>query len=119
MSLVVLMVEMEQPEGISARKLVIETAKHNVITAYNGGDGLALLRRFPKVDAVIVHEKIRDISFEGMAREVRQIRPDVRIVALSPSHHVPVNGADFVVSSHDPQGLLTLLAKEFQVPTNN
>jgi len=33
-SLVVLMMEEEQPEGLSARKLVVETAKHNVLTAY-------------------------------------------------------------------------------------
>jgi hypothetical protein len=27
------MIEIEQPEGLSARKLVLETSKHNVITA--------------------------------------------------------------------------------------
>lgn len=47
-SLVVLMIEAEQPEGISSRKLVVETAKHNVITAYNPETGLKLLRRFPR-----------------------------------------------------------------------
>lgn len=30
------MIEPEMPESVSARKLVLETAKHNVITAYGG-----------------------------------------------------------------------------------
>lgn len=54
-SLVILMIEEEQPEGLSARKLVVETVKHNVLTAYNAQDGIDLLRRFPAVDAVLVH----------------------------------------------------------------
>jgi hypothetical protein len=41
------MVEVEQPEGIPARKLILEAARHNVITGYNGKDALELLRRFP------------------------------------------------------------------------
>jgi hypothetical protein len=35
MRLVVLMIEVEQPEGVSTRKLVLETARPNVITAYS------------------------------------------------------------------------------------
>ena len=54
-SLVILMIEEEQPEGLSARKLVVETVKHNVLTAYNAEDGIDLLKRFPNVDAVLVH----------------------------------------------------------------
>ena len=38
--LVVLMIETEQPEALSARKLVVETAKHNVLTAYDAQSGL-------------------------------------------------------------------------------
>ena len=57
-SLVVLMIEMEQPEGLSSRKLIIETAKHNVLTAYNAEVGLDLLRRFPNVDLALVHSSL-------------------------------------------------------------
>ena len=45
-----LIVEVEPPEGISARKLVLETAKHNVITAYSAHEGLELFHRFPAID---------------------------------------------------------------------
>ena len=56
-SLVILMIEEEQPEGLSARKLVVETVKHNVLTAYNAKEGFDLLKRFPNVDAILVHSR--------------------------------------------------------------
>jgi hypothetical protein len=34
------MIEVEQPEGVSTRKLVLETARHNVITAYTTDTGI-------------------------------------------------------------------------------
>jgi hypothetical protein len=40
--LVVLMIEVEQPEGLSTQKLVLETARHNVITAYTAAVGMKL-----------------------------------------------------------------------------
>ena len=45
MRLVILMIEVEQPEGISARKLILEAARHNVLTAYSGRVGIELLRQ--------------------------------------------------------------------------
>ena len=68
MRLVILMIEVEQPEGISARKLLLETARHNVITAYGGNVGLALLRRFPNVDVAVVHTELADYSFDQTVR---------------------------------------------------
>jgi hypothetical protein len=49
------MIEVEQPEGLSTRKLVLETARHNVITAYTAEGGMELLHRFPNVDVIVVH----------------------------------------------------------------
>ncbi len=57
-SIVMLMIEEEQPEGLSARKLVVETAKHNVLTAYKAEDGIEPLRRFPNIDVVLVHASL-------------------------------------------------------------
>jgi hypothetical protein len=47
-----LIVENEPAQGLSTRKLLIETAKHNVLTAYTGGEGVRMLERFPNVDAL-------------------------------------------------------------------
>lgn len=111
--LTALMIEVEQPEGISARKLVLETARHNVLTAYSGKDGLALMRRFPNVDVVIVHTELDRMPFGEVVRGVRQVRKDVPVIVITPRDVEP-EGADYVLPSHEPQKLLDLLATEFE-----
>jgi hypothetical protein len=117
--LVVLMVEVEQPEGISARKLILETARHNVITAYSEGDAVKLLQRFPNVDLAVIHTELEDKAFESTVRRLRGVRPELYIVAISPvgPHHE--EGVDSVLSSHDPQALLDFLAKRFEAATSD
>ena len=113
-SLVVLMVEHEQPEGLSSRKLVVETAKHNVLTAYTPEDGIELLRRFPAVDLVLVHATV--LADHALIPKLRAIAPSAPVVVASPNPALTFAGADFVISSHDPQALIDLLAREFHVP---
>ncbi len=112
--LVILMMETEQPEGLSARKLVVETAKHNVITAYRPDYGLALLRRFPKVDAILLHSSLLHPETDLIA-QVREINAESPIIVACPSRGATFPGADFVIESHRPQELLDLLAREFHV----
>ncbi len=112
-SLVILMIESEQPEGISSRKLVVETAKHNVLTAYNPTTGLALLRRFPAVDVVLVHATVLDHL--PLIEEVRTIAPRTPVIVATPNPTEIYAGADFTVPSHEPQRLLDLLAREFGI----
>lgn len=119
MRVIVLMIEIEQPEGLSARKLVLETAKHNVITAYNGRMGLQLLKRFPDVDAVVVHVDVQDIPFPEIVRQVRGIRPNVPIIALSPIGNMTLDGVNYVIPSHEPQAILNVLADHFNASTSN
>jgi response regulator RpfG family c-di-GMP phosphodiesterase len=117
--LVVLMIEVEQPEGVSSRKLILETARHNVITAYGGSVGLELLRRFPNVDAAVVHTELADSSFEEIVRELKKIRPDLPVIGISPAADRQAQGADYVLSSFDPEGLLKLLAERFEASTSD
>jgi CheY-like chemotaxis protein len=120
--LVVLMIEVEQPEGVSTRKLVLETARHNVITAYNTQTGIELLRRFPNVDVVVVHTemqnvahtKMENVSFDHTVRELKKIRSDIPIIGITPRTGKDTDGADYMLSSHDPQALLHLLAEHFE-----
>lgn len=62
---------------------------------------------------VIAHTGVRDIPFSRFMRMVREIRPDVRLIALSPEGGGAIDGADFVVSSHDPEELIQLLREKF------
>jgi DNA-binding response OmpR family regulator len=117
--LVVLMIEVEQPEGVSSRKLILETARHNVITAYGGSVGLELLRRFPNVDTAVVHTELADSSFEEIVRELKKIRPDLPVIGISPVAGRQAEGADYLLSSFDPEGLLKLLAERFEASTSD
>jgi CheY-like chemotaxis protein len=117
--LIVLMVEVEQPEGISARKLILETARHNVITAYSGKVAVDLLRRFPNVDLAIVHTELESTSFTETVRQLKITRPDLPIVAITPVVDRQLPGVDYMVSSHDPQVLLRLLADRFEAATSD
>ena len=114
MRLVVLMIEVEQPEGISTRKLVLETARHNVITAYTKDAGAELLRRFPNVDVAVVHTELDDSSFKEIVRKLKHIQGALPVIGVSPRSDVDRDGADYLVPSHDPQALLNLLAEKFE-----
>ncbi|MEO6965477.1 MAG: response regulator [Acidobacteriaceae bacterium] len=119
MRVIVLMIEVEQPEGLSARKLVLETSKHNVITAYSGKAGIQLFRRFPDMDAVVIHVDVSDMPFEEVVRQLREIRPNVPLIALSPVGAVGIPGVEYVIPSHEPQAILKVLADHFQASTSN
>ena len=108
-SLVILMMEEEQPEGLSARKLVVETVKHNVLTAYSLSDGLNLLHRFPNVDMILVHARLLEKD-PNLLAEVRAVCPDKPIIFATPFARETRPEVDFVVDSHRPQDLVKLLA---------
>lgn len=108
-SLVVLMMEEEQPEGLSARKLVVETAKHNVLTAYSLPEGLDLLHRFPNVDIILVHSKLLQEK-PDLLTEVKRTCPGKPIILATPFATETRPEVDFVVDSHKPQDLIRLLA---------
>ncbi len=116
-SLTMLMIETEQPEGLSARKLVIETAKHNVLTAYSAVEGFELLRRFPAVDAVLVHALLPDC--EQVIAGILDITPGMPVIVASPAAGRRYKGASHVVPSHQPGALLHLLADQFGASIEN
>lgn len=116
---IILMIEVEQPEGLSARKLVLETSKHNVLTAYDGASGVSLLKRFPDVDAVVIHTHVQNPGYEETVRRIREIRSDVPLIVLSPSGLDSLPDVNYVIPSHEPQALLMVLADHFNASTKN
>jgi hypothetical protein len=111
-----LVIEREYPGNISARKLVIETAKMNVITCYSSAEGIATLRRFPTVDGIVLSADVKDIPCAIAAQELKSMRPETPLIVISPSGQEPCDVADRRVSSHDPQALLDVL-KEYAPAT--
>lgn len=107
------MIEAEQPEGLSARKLVVETAKHNVLTAYSTDSGLDLLRRFPNVDAILVHGACA-AKDPSILSAIRDQVPGLPIILAAPFGNMRSPYADFVIDSHNPQEILRLLGGEIR-----
>ena len=104
-----LVVEVEPGQALSTRKLLLESAKHNVMTAHTGEEGIEMLRRFPKVDAIAIDVGLKDMECSRIAKEMKSITPQIPIVAISPRVADQCEWADKIVSSHEPRELVQLL----------
>jgi predicted SpoU family rRNA methylase len=114
---IVLIAEIEPPEGLSARKLVLETGKFNVITAYSLEEALDTLAVFPKVHGVVLHASMcREMECEDVIAEIKSNFPGMLVIALSPTTSRTYKLADHNISSHEPQELLNLLRSRFGDP---
>jgi DNA-binding response OmpR family regulator len=110
-----LMAEPEPEQALSARKLVLETAKFNVITAHSEREALELCQKFSAIDALIVHGSLPGDCAQVVAKFKGGDggRPTI---LLAPSTSTSCDGVDHRVSSHDPQELLELLRSLFGDP---
>ena len=108
-----LIAEPAPDEGLSSRKLVIETAYFNVITAYSGPELLETIDRFPNSDALIVHSGLPRLDMPAVVKKVRERMPHATIIALAQTSGFASNGVDAVISSHDPQELLNYVEERF------
>ncbi|HLI04606.1 MAG TPA: response regulator [Terracidiphilus sp.] len=104
-----LVVDNEYPESISTRKLVIETAKMNVITTYSAKEAIETLMRFPAVDGVVLDSHIHGVPCAELVERLRQIRPNLPIVVVSPGGDERCDGEHHRVSSYNPRELLEKL----------
>jgi CheY-like chemotaxis protein len=104
-----LIIETEPSDGLSTRKLLLESAKHNVITAYSGKEGIEMFKRFPNVDAICIDAELNDLKSSNVAKKVKQTNPKIRIVGLTPRMAALCDWADETIDSHDPAALLKLL----------
>jgi DNA-binding NtrC family response regulator len=106
-----LVIDREFPGSISTRKLVIETAKFNVITAYSASEAVETLQEFPAIHGAVVDEDIHGVSCNKLIKELRQIKPGLRVVVISGPDAAACPEADFHVESLDPRMLLETLKR--------
>lgn len=106
-----MILDREWPGNISTRKLVIETAKLNVITVYKPEEALETLRRFPNVDGVVLDTSLEKMSCGVLIDELRAICPGMPMVTVSPSGNDPCGKEQYHVSSFNPTALLEVLHK--------
>lgn len=109
-----IVVDPEHPGSISTRKLLLETAKLNVLTCYSGAEAIGTLHRFPNVDAVVLNVDIRDIDCSEITRQMKAAAPNVPIILISgPGHNSGCKGVDHQLSTYEPKELLDLVHKLF------
>jgi hypothetical protein len=105
-----LVVDQEYPGSISTRKLVIETGKFNVITAYDRDEAISCLKRFPKVDGVVVNaEMADDEECKKLINELRAIVPKLDVVVVSTGGYIRGDHTAYYVDSLNPKELLECL----------
>jgi CheY-like chemotaxis protein len=104
----ILVAEPEPSEALSVRKLVLETAKYNVLTAHSTREALDIFNLFPNINvAVIVMDG--SIDCDLVTRSIKDVTRKVFIVALSPRSGDKCEGVDDMLSSHEPEELINLL----------
>jgi CheY-like chemotaxis protein len=104
-----LVVEAEPAQGLSTRKLLLESAKHNVLTAYSPEEGVQMFHRFPAVDIVAVDGSFGYSVCSRLVKTLKDRNAAIRIVSLMPHVGAQCGWADVTINSHDPAGLLKLL----------
>jgi peroxiredoxin len=109
-----LIVEPEPNEALSVRKLVVETAKFNVVTAYSASEAKELLRLFPKLDGTVVVAEIKDC--EQAVKAAKATNASMPVILLSANRNFRCDDAEYHISSHEPEELVGLLRSLFGDP---
>jgi CheY-like chemotaxis protein len=104
-----LVIDKQCPGNISVRKLVIETALLNVVTAYSGQEAVETLVRFPNVDGVVLDSEVHGMPCNQIIEALHKVRRDLPVVTVSPTGYDRCGAENFHVSSYDPQDLLEQL----------
>jgi hypothetical protein len=104
----ILVAEPEPSEALSVRKLVLETAKYNVITAHSTNEALDLFHLFPNLNVAVLVMNA-SIDCEKIAQSIRKATEKIFLVALSPRIGDKCAFADHMLSSHEPGELVDLM----------
>lgn len=108
-----LVVDSEHASSISTRKLVLETAKYNVITVYSCQEAVETLNRFPQVHAVVINGMSQDRGAPLFLESLSHM-PHVKLVVVGEGPVVDgPRTPDIVVESFAPPKLLEALQHLF------
>jgi len=106
-----LVIDRETSSGISTRKLIIETAKFNVVTAYSSKEAIETLKKYPSLDGVVLDAGMEDMPAEELMASLKQLQPKITVILVCTPRSAPCQGADHTLESFDPRRLLALLEK--------
>jgi CheY-like chemotaxis protein len=109
----------DEIEELTARKMVLESAGFKVLVARNGKDALDVFRS-TAVDAVVLDYFMPGMTGLSVAREMKELRPEVPLVMLSGFASLPgetIGVVDAWVQKRDVEVLLRELEKLIQLKT--
>jgi response regulator RpfG family c-di-GMP phosphodiesterase len=106
-----LVVDRESSSSISTRKLIIETAKFNVITAYSSAEAVQTLAKFPAIDGVVADAGVDKMECSEMVTELKKISSTIPVIIICTPRGKPCENADHTLESFDPRLLLALLQR--------
>jgi len=104
-----LVIDREFPGSISTRKLVIETAKFNVLTAYSGTEAREMFERFPAISGVVLDSGLEDVSCSDLVKEMKKKRSKMPIIVIGAPGGADCPDADYRLESFLPSKLLEIL----------
>ena len=104
----IMVVEGEPFQALSARKLVLETAKLNMLTAHSTREALECLEAFPKISAAVIVED-STVACDEIVQTIKRELSDIPVIALSAREGFLCRGADHYLSSYTPEALVNLL----------
>ena len=106
-----IVIDHEFPDSISTRKLVLETAKYNVLTAYSGTEAIETFKLYPNVSGIVMNEAVTGMDCLSMVKALRAIRPDILLIVTSSRGVTDCVVADHQLDNFDPASLLNLLRR--------
>ncbi len=109
--------EQEPAQALSVRKLVLETAKFNVLTAHTTREAIDTFQSFPNASAIIAVEG-NNIDCELITRTIKEATPKIPVLILSGRAGFKVPQADYHISSHEPEELLRVVRELLGDPRN-
>ena len=103
----ILMAEPDPIQALSVRKLVLETAKFNVMTAHSPGETLEIVELFPNISMLVV---AYDEAFDcdAIVGSIRRNLKNIPVIVVTSHAGQRCAGANHHVSSHEPERLLEL-----------
>jgi DNA-binding NtrC family response regulator len=104
-----LVVDRETSSSISTRKLIIETAKFNVISAYSSKEAIETLMKFPALDGVVTDSGMTDMPCSDLVAALKAIHPGIPVIIISTPRGSQCPQADHILESFNPKALLALL----------
>jgi hypothetical protein len=107
-----LLVAEQEPDGaLSTRKLVLETAKFNVITAHSPDEAREAIKVMaPGLAGLVVTSTLgSDDVCMSLAKVFKDARPDAPVFFLSPSGYQNCRWSDHQLSTYEPEKLLDVV----------